>query len=169
MSGAVISPCGKYRYTLHRDWPIVNPRASFKPCLFIMLNPSVADASNDDPTIRRCIGFAKGWGCTSLAVVNLFALRATDPTELSKAQAAGEDFIGPENGRHINEMMQGHAGGIRVAAWGAHPIVDQSMYCAALLPLLAGNVQCLGTTKNGSPRHPLGVKADQPLKAWSRP
>src|SRR5262249_14212908 len=86
---AVISDCGRYRYSLTRRWgDAAEPRA-----LFVMLNPSTADAEQDDPTIRRCIGFAKAWGMGSLEVVNLYALRATDPAALLSAP----DPIGPKN------------------------------------------------------------------------
>ena len=77
---AIISPCGRYRYVLKRNLP--QAIRWVKPCLFVMLNPSVADAELDDPTIRRCIGFAKREGCTELTVVNLFAYRSTDPEGL---------------------------------------------------------------------------------------
>ena len=79
MSTATISPCGSYRYTLTRDLGLaMKPK---RPCLFVMLNPSTADALMDDRTIRRCKGFATREGCTSLTVVNLFAFRATNPDD----------------------------------------------------------------------------------------
>src|SRR3954454_15761859 len=97
---AVISACGRYRYLLSRQ---VGP--GLRTATFIMLNPSTADATNDDPTIRRCIGFARQWGCGRLAVLNLFAVRATDPAEMKRA----DDPVGPENrdwfDRHLLEGL----------------------------------------------------------------
>jgi hypothetical protein len=157
LSAATISECGTYRYTLHRRIPC--PLRWVRPCLFIMLNPSIADATIDDPTIRRCIGFAKAWSCTELTVVNLFALRATDP----KALAAHADPVGPDNDRHIGEQVDAHRLGVVVCAWGAHAFAQER---AKVIRAAITGLQCLGVTKDGSPRHPLYVKADQPLVPW---
>lgn len=151
---AEISECGTYRYVLRRD--IGQPSRWVKPCLFIMLNPSTADEVQDDPTIRRCIGFAEREGCTSLTVVNLFALRATDPRELKKHA----DPIGPLNDQRIEEMIDEHSLGIVVAAWGAHPMAKKrGMNVRAKF----GPFKCLGITKDGQPKHPLYLKADERL------
>jgi hypothetical protein len=158
MTAAIISPCGQYRYTLHRTIPSV--LRWVKPCLFIMLNPSIADATIDDPTIRRCIGFAKREGCTSLTVVNLFALRATDPQALAKHA----DPFGPDNAMHVGDQMFKHRIGLVIAAWGAHPMATDSLMASTLGQQ---GVHCLGMTKDGHPRHPLYVKGDQPLVPWS--
>jgi hypothetical protein len=154
---AVFSTCGEYRYILTRR----NLKTSVrwvKPALFIMLNPSTADAINNDPTIRRCISFAENAGCTSLVVVNLFALRATNPKELKKHK----DPIGPENDFFIEKMIRMHKRnfGIVVAAWGANPVAKER---GRALIEKYGPFLCLGVTKNGNPKHPLYVKADQPL------
>src|SRR5215510_5582686 len=85
---AVLSDCGRYRYMLRRTWDHSKPRV-----LFVMLNPSTADAEIDDATIRSCIRLAKGAGYGSFEVVNLYALRATDPAELQRA----DDPVGPKN------------------------------------------------------------------------
>ena len=77
---AIISPCGTYRYLLKQVAESMSPMTS--TALFVMLNPSTADATLDDPTIRRCRGFAKLWDCNGLAVANLYALRSTDPAAL---------------------------------------------------------------------------------------
>ena len=79
IANAVISECGKYRYSLTRIWDESKPKV-----MFIMLNSSTANANNDDPTIRRCINFAKAWGFGDLYVCNIFAYRATNPQELLK-------------------------------------------------------------------------------------
>lgn len=160
-SDAVISPCGKYRYTLTRIWDREKPRVCF-----VMLNPSTADAKQDDPTIRRCIGFAKQWGFGSLEVVNLFAFRATDP----KALMFAVDPVGP-----MNDVWLGFGTGRSecvVAAWGADPAVRTLSVKTAFLPrwkevtrIIRQNrdseVYCLGTTREGHPRHPLYIANTQ--------
>lgn len=158
---AILSPCGTYRYTLHRRIPSV--LRWVKPCLFVMLNPSTADATMDDPTIRRCIGFAKREGCTSLTVVNLFALRATDPAELTEHI----DPFGPDNAAHLREQIDAHQKiGIIVAAWGSHPMSHDLEVSPVKQELRGAGAVCLGMTKDGSPRHPLYVKSAQPLVPW---
>lgn len=151
---AIISDCGKYRYVLRRSLGSV--LRWYKPMLFIMLNPSTADATQDDPTIRRCMDFAKREGMTHLNVVNLFALRATDPAELKKAA----DPIGPENDRYIEEEVRRHSIGAVIAAWGAHPFAAER---AAEVLKKYPTLYCLGKTKSGAPRHPLYLRADSPL------
>lgn len=143
---ARFSECGRYRYTLARTWGV----APF--ACWVMLNPSTADASQDDPTIRRCIGFSKAWGYGGLCVVNLFAFRATDPVAM-KLQT---DPVGPGN----DEAILGAADEreLVVAAWGVHG--THRGRAADVLRLLreAGSVvHCLGATKDGHPKHPLYV------------
>lgn len=152
---ATLSPCGKYRYRLQRQWA-----AGDHTVLWIMLNPSTADATNDDPTIRRCIAFSKAWGYEGLMVGNLFAWRATDPSEL----LAGEIRPGEaENILHLREMAQGS--GLIVAGWGAHkaatPAATQAVWKA-----LGKNLWCLGHTKSRAPRHPLYVPSATKLEGW---
>ncbi|MEK2647462.1 DUF1643 domain-containing protein [Bdellovibrio sp. BCCA] len=149
---AILSECGKYRYVLTRSLNSV--LRWHKPMLFIMLNPSTADASVDDPTIRRCIAFAKRAGATQLTVVNLFALRSPDPESLAKSS----DPIGPENDRHIAEQIGKHKGLPIIAAWGAHKFAKDR---ATQIVGMYNDLFCLGKTKNGEPRHPLYVKGDQ--------
>jgi hypothetical protein len=150
-SDAMISACSKYRYQLYRRW------AKGKQALFVMLNPSTADATEDDPTIRRCIGFAKREGCGSLVVVNLFAFRATSPVKLLLA----DDPIGAENDGHIWAAMA-NADGPIIAAWGAHGVfMDRDKDFRRLIDDKA--IYCLGKTMRGQPKHPLYIKADQPL------
>jgi hypothetical protein len=157
---ATLSNCGIYRYTLHRRIPSV--LRWVKPVLFVMLNPSIADAFIDDPTIRRCVGFAKSWGCTELTVVNLFALRATDPSELEKAA----DPIGPENDVHLKEQIEKHSlVGLTVVAWGSKNIAKERV---KQLMSLFSNVKCLGMTKDGSPKHPLYLKNESELISWPK-
>jgi hypothetical protein len=150
-----ISECERYRYTLWRDWGGLNRRYA----VFVGLNPSTADASNDDPTIRRCVGFAKRWGYGALCMVNLFAYRTKEPS-LMKAQV---DPIGVENDRWLYEAAQG--ADVIVAAWGTHGTYrDRDR---DVKRLLAGKLSCLGQTKDGHPRHPLYVKADVELISFA--
>jgi len=150
-SSAVLSDCGLYRYRLDRRW------GDGPTCGFIMLNPSTADADLDDPTIRRCIGFAKREGCGSLMVGNLFAFRATNPEDMADA----DDPDGPEN-RHFLENMAEHADGPLIAAWGAHWMARDTV-SHWVCQTFGHRLMCLGKTKSGAPRHPLYVKGDAPL------
>lgn len=160
MWGAVISDCGKYRYVLRRAIPSV--QRWVRPCTFIMLNPSTADASVDDPTIRRCIKFAERERCTVLNVVNLFAYRATDPKDLLIAI----DPVGPDNLKYLEEELNG-VNSVMIAAWGANKMAARMV--PTLKSLVKGSLVCLGKTKEGSPRHPLYVPADQPLEPFWEP
>lgn len=153
---AVISDCGKYRYVLKRSLGSV--LRWYKPMLFIMLNPSTADAMTDDPTIRKCMGFAKREGMTHITVVNLFALRSTFPKQLKLA----DDPVGPLNDQYLDEEIKRHA--VVVAAWGAHQF---ALGRALKVYREHQPFMCLGTTKHGCPRHPLyvGYKSElQPFK-----
>ncbi|MFL5328252.1 MAG: DUF1643 domain-containing protein [Gemmataceae bacterium] len=143
---AQFSRCGRYRYRLTRHWG-VGPRVTF-----VMLNPSTADAERNDPTIRKCIGFAQRWGCGRLQVVNLFALRATSPAELRRVS----DPVGPRN-RGMIERVLAEPGGIVVCAWGVHgQLMEQGDKVAAWLEHIGNReLMCLGRTSAGHPRHPL--------------
>jgi hypothetical protein len=156
---AIISECGLYRYRLARTWD-----ADLRPACFVMLNPSTADAFRDDPTIRRCVGFARRWGLGGIVVVNLFALRAADPRALLKAT----DPVGPDNDRHIAAVAE--SAGATVVAWGAHPMAARRVEAVTSVLLdRAVFVSCLGTTGTGQPRHPLFVRADEMLRPFVLP
>lgn len=145
--GADISDCGTYRYRLWRTW---NPE---QPALaWIMLNPSTADATDDDPTVRRCIGFAKDWGYGGIVVGNLFALRSTDPSVLKEHP----DPVGPRNDDVLRELVDG-AGDI-VAAWGTKGTIQNRGQ--EVRQMLDGDLIALDTTKDGHPVHPLYQPAD---------
>lgn len=148
---AGLSDCGAYRYWLRRSW---NSGGDGRTVTFVMLNPSSADHEVDDPTIRRCMGFAKAWGFSTLSVRNLFALRATDPAELLNAQ----DPIGPLGDIEIQVATSAD---VLVVAWGAKVPFGRDR--RALVLFGAKELFCLGVTKGGYPRHPLYVRADQPL------
>lgn len=152
-NGAEISPCKKYRYTLWRVWDEKKP-----VCLFIGLNPSTADATQDDPTIRRCIDFAKRFGCGRLVMGNLFAFRATDPEEM---KAYRGDPIGPENDYWLNRLYIGAH--IRIAAWGVQgSFLNRDKAISENFRL-----DCLGKTKGGHPRHPLYLPKGVELRPFN--
>jgi hypothetical protein len=153
---AVISDCGRYRYLLRRTWDHGKPRA-----LFVMLNPSTADAEIDDATIRSCIRLSKGLDYGSFEVVNLFALRATDPVELQRVP----DPVGPRNDDSIGAAI-GRCD-IAICAWGAHPMAgNRDRAVRSLLRSYRPAVFCLGTTKAGAPKHPLYIKSGTPLQTF---
>ena len=148
-SSAVFSDDRVYRYELRRVW------AAGPLVAFVGLNPSTADETVDDPTIRRCIGFAKRWGYGGLVMVNLFAFRATDP----RVMRAAADPVGPANDEHL-ERLTGEVDQF-VAAWGAGgTYMDRDL---AVLPIIGWHLRALGHTKDGHPRHPLYVRADAQL------
>lgn len=149
--GADISPCGRYRYTLWRKW---GPGGT---CMFVGLNPSTADATLDDPTIRRCINFARAWGYGGLMMTNLFAFRATLPSTMK----ARIDAVGPENDMVLRTACMNAA--VVVAAWGAHG-THQGRDAAVrkMLPRL----HYLRLTKGGHPGHPLYLPASLRPVAW---
>lgn len=145
----------EYRYLLKRHWG-----DGERVLTFCMLNPSVADGLNDDPTVRRCVGFARGLGYDGLQVVNLYALRATDPRELRRHAAP----IGPENDAHLAAVV----GGTVVAAWGSHAFArERSREVYEMFAAAGTRVLCLGVTRDGYPRHPLFLPADSKLSAWA--
>lgn len=158
--GAVISDCGAYRYMLTRWW------GDGPNCGFIMLNPSTADAERDDPTIRRCISFAKREGCGGLTVLNLFGLRATDPREIARHPFP----VGPEWRYWIDVTLPGIDGPL-ICGWGAQKGISAQVETMRLALNSAGlKAMCLGKTTDGSPRHPLYVKGSQPLVSlWPTP
>jgi hypothetical protein len=133
-----------YRYSLERRW------GDGKFCLFIGLNPSTADETRDDPTIRRCIRFAKDWGYDALVMANLFAFRATLP----RIMKATQNPIGPENDAHLKRL---HAeAGMTVAAWGSH---GSFQHRSESVCRMLGNLYCLAVTTTGQPMHPLYIRA----------
>lgn len=155
---ASVSGCGLYRWSLGRNWA---PPGALPTALFVMLNPSTADGDVDDPTIRRCIGFARSWGCGGVLVANLFPWRARKPRDLVAAREAGSDVVQRRTRdlhlRHLMTLAQGP----HVAAWGAHAMA------AGEAPTLPGDRwMCLGTTSSGAPRHPLYLRGDTELAAW---
>lgn len=154
MSAVII---GEYRYELERLWGD-NPE---KRITFVMLNPSRADASQDDPTIRRCIRFARANGHDALRVVNLFALRTSHPRQLR----IHPDPVGPLNDLYL---MRAAAQGSVIAAWGALGFAaERARQVHALLVDSGATILCLGLTKAGHPRHPLYLPATAALQEWT--
>ena len=137
----------RYRYRLWRRWDRSRPVVAF-----VMLNPSTADARRDDPTIRRCMGFAERWGYGGIEVVNLFGLRASDPRTLRAAR----DPVGPRNDTHLRRAVR--RARLVVAAWGADRAARSRE--RALSGRLSPRARCLGTTRSGAPRHPLYLRGD---------
>lgn len=162
----IFSPCRQYRYTLWRELgdPMVNQEQPIGSFLIVIgLNPSKADEVQNDPTIRRCIGFAQSWGFRTLCMMNAFAFRATDPKEM-KAQA---DPVGPDNNHHLKQLLFAchNSGGLALAAWGVHgDWNDRDMDIEAMAGNLHVPLHCLGKTRLGQPRHPLYLnKTLQPI------
>ncbi|WP_380925406.1 DUF1643 domain-containing protein [Sphingomonas leidyi] len=157
---AEISPCGQFRYRLSRIW---DEGAHLLP--IIMLNPSTADASIDDPTIRRCMAFARREGLGGIEVANLFAFRTSSPAAMKGAA----DPIGPDNNRRLGDLFEASAGyGVPVlAAWGVHgDHLERAREVVGWAKHHGAALVCLGITREGHPRHPLYVSGDQPLEPF---
>ena len=153
----VLSACRTYRYVLWREVAAGRPGYA----LFVGLNPSTADETADDPTVRRCADFARRWGYGALGLANLFAYRATDPAVLKAAAAP----VGRGNDRWLARLAAG--AGVVVAAWGVHgAFAGRDRAVAALL---GEGLSCLGVTKGGHPRHPLYVRRTVVPAAWAPP
>lgn len=145
-SGAALSDCGTYRYRLWRIWD-----ETLQNVMFMLHNPSTADASVDDPTVRRCIRFARDWGYGGIFIGNISPYRATNPDELK-----GKDLkvlIPDENLGHTIEMAQYCH--LHVLAHGVLATKELNLF---LLPLVRWH--CLGKTQDGYPKHPLYLKSD---------
>lgn len=152
---AELSPCGKYRYTLWRSWA---PISGLSRCVtWVMLNPSTADAQIDDPTIGRCIEFSQREQFDHLVVVNLYAYRSTDPRAMLRLDAA--EARGPHNLDRLRDAIAQTEK--TIVAWGNPGGGHLPPYLDGVGPLW-----CLGTNKNGSPRHPLYLRGDTPLVRW---
>ena len=166
--GAIFSDCERYRYLLWRQWDFLDPEPVYMA--FIGLNPSTADESKNDPTIRRCIGFAKREGYAGLYMLNLFAYRATQPSVMM----AAEDPIGPDNDRVIADYVE--VAGKAVACWGGDGGFDYRDLAVSRLLRSSRHAKtrtigevlwCLGTTAGGYPRHPLYVRGNAPLVRYA--
>lgn len=146
---ATFSRCKQYRYQLERSWGVRTSRKS--TVVFIGLNPSTADATTDDPTIRKCIAYARAWQFNKLIMINLFAWRATDPTELLQS----EDPIGKQNDIHMSRAVA--SGSLILACWGEYgSLLNRADEVRARIPR---HLYCLRTNASGQPTHPLYLPA----------
>lgn len=155
MNPCTFSPCRRYRYTLRHE--IAGPLDALlgvqgrQGCVaFVMLNPSTADEQKLDPTLRRCRGFAQSWGFAAFEVVNVFALRSTNPLALYEHS----DPVGPENDEHIVRVAK--ASELVVCAWGVHGVLNGRGGFVLRMLRDAGVVpHALRMTADGFPSHPL--------------
>lgn len=169
---AEFSPCRQWRYTLHRQW---EESAEFpqigggnQGVAFLMFNPSTADETTNDPTIRKCIGFAKRWGYGRLIILNLFAYRSTDPTAIARVH----DPVGPLNMYWIRKSIKECREVI--CAWGCGQHMKQDRlrdapslaYHAMKLDEPYLHIQCLGRREDGHPRHPLMLPYTTPREPF---
>lgn len=144
---AVFDETRRYRYWLAREWLYGDGI-----CVFVMLNPSTADEHALDPTVRRCVGYAKRWGFKRLEVLNLFAWRSTDPRVLPTL----DDPVGPENLNWIAEVTSRAETKLVVCAWGKDGAIrGQGDRVKDELKTIGVEAWCLGLNGDGSPVHPL--------------
>lgn len=159
LSGAEFSLCRTWRYALWRKW---DASEGLKDCLaFLMLNPSTADEHKLDPTITRCKGFAMRSGYSGLLILNLFAYRATKPSDMK----AAADPVGPQN----DERLLHYAAQVPtiIAAWGSHGVFRGR--AEKVKRLLKQRLYCLEINDDGSPKHPLYIKGDCPIQDYWEP
>lgn len=178
-SGAIFSDCEKYRYVLWRVWNkdllTPNPRM----VSFVGLNPSTADEHHNDPTVTRCINYAKAWGYDGMYMLNLFAYRATDPREM-KAQEYPESEPGIGRSRNYAALRRygtSPLSELTVACWGVHGHIKETWnkleeirgfhdLIVANQLLRGANLHALGLTKDGHPKHPLYLKSNLRPRLW---
>lgn len=157
---AILSEDGLYRYRLSRWWSDRLPWVTF-----LMLNPSTADALEDDATIRKCVGFAEHWGFGGIEVTNLFAMRSRDPLALVDAK----NPTGPEYTRHLYDSI--HKSTLLIASWGCESTLKKKPMLLARPKAVVSAIralrsdlpiECLGMSKTGNPYHPLMLAYDTP-------
>lgn len=156
---AEISECGQYRWWLQRRWeaPLNQPH---RCVCFVMLNPSKADALIDDPTVRKCIGFAQRWGYNILSIRNMYCLRTPSPDVLFRH----DDPVGGR--RCYDELRAASTADLVVAAWGVRP---PPQHVGVVRQIFADvPIYCVAKTKGGAPKHPLyAAYTDAPLPYWN--
>lgn len=162
---AVISPCEKYRWILGRETRVyrMDVKRLKGTVLWVMLNPSTADAIVPDPTLRRVMEFSRAWGYQKLQIVNLYAYRTAFPHELWLA----DDPVGAENDAWIHQAAQGASRVI--LGWGTHAKPERVAEVFDLLSVDNPVLYCLGTNNDGSPKHPLYLKNGTVLQVWDLP
>lgn len=157
-STAVYSGCERYRYLLTRVWDAAGPRV-----LFVMLNPSTATETQNDPTVERCERRARALGFGAFRVTNIFAFRATDP----KVMRAQGDPVGPDNDAALIESATLWQPDRIICAWGAHGAhLGRGAQVSALLCATGQPLWHLGLTQAGAPRHPLYIGYDRQPEPW---
>ncbi len=154
--GALFSPCRRWRYLLWRRWD-----RDKGICAFIGLNPSTADETQDDPTVRRCVRFARDWGYGGLWLLNAYAFRATNPKVM---KAAGPNALGPLNNEYLRQAAM-NCDRV-VAAWGANCERFREVALRRMFAELHRPLYVLGLTKDGHPKHPLYIRADVEPLPW---
>jgi hypothetical protein len=169
-TGAAFSPCRTWRYELWRKW-----KPGGRRLVMLMLNPSTADETANDATVERCERRARSGGFGELRVFNIFAFRATDPADMK----AAPDPVGPQNDEYLsaafglakmNAIFRQGPGALFCAGWGIHGShAGRDRQVQALAAEHGVQLMCLGTTKDGQPRHPLYVGYDVPFQTWSAP
>lgn len=172
-TGAVFSPCRRWRYHLHRRW------ADGPAAVFLGMNPSTADEKINDATIERFYRRIRAWEREGLfermgfyrpaavEVVNVFAWRETDSRLLPGLIAAGTDIVGPENdGAIVSACAQAS---VVVCGWGlpGHRLLNRGPAVLQLLWRAGVTPYCLGINADGSPQHPLYIGYDRPLSPYA--
>lgn len=155
LQGAVFSPCRVFRYQL---WRSFTHKPCRKPLVVIGLNPSTATETINDPTIRRCIGFAQSFGHDGLVMYNIFAIRMTDSSRLKHI----DQIIGPDNDIYLQQLRKCKQP--ILAAWGVHGVLKERE--ADVRKMLNGKLKCLGITQNGHPRHPLYLPKTATMRSF---
>jgi hypothetical protein len=155
--GATLSPCRNYRYVLWRSWPNLFDAADKGYAMFVGLNPSTADETENDPTIRRCIRFAQDWGYSGLCMTNLFAFRATEPKDM----LLHPDPVGQDNDKHL--LATAKNAGIIVAARGT---LGDHLGRAEIVTALLPELHYLRLTKEGHPGHLLYIPSKTMPEKW---
>lgn len=157
---AILSPDGRYRYLLRRDWRDTEG----EPLVFVMLNPSTADSESDDPTVRKCCGFASRAGYPGMVVVNLYAIRATNPAELrGKPHML---IVGSENPKYLEKGM---ADRDVVFAWGRHGEELGGPWLLTVKQMAKRIARSLGYLKildGFVPAHPLHLSYRETIQPW---
>lgn len=153
-----------YRYSLLRCWDETWVEGTDIAMYFVLLNPSTADHEVDDPTAVRCMGFAKTCGFKALYIVNMYGLRATRPVHLWEHP----NPVGPRNGAFLRGALEAsvNVGGVVVAGWGTNAREQEVETFEQMVDAIGASVWCLAVNKDGSPKHPLYIKADTALKRW---
>lgn len=170
---AVFSECRTWRYTLTREGLIGLNVLKGQPggpswtdrrtVAFVGLNPSTADETLDDQTIRKCKSYAKAWGYDRLVMLNIFAFRATNPKKLQ--HLARLDRVGPNNDLYL--VQQAKEADLVVCAWGTHAKLDwRGADVARMLRAEGVTLHALGFTKEGYPKHPLYLRGDLQPVLW---